>query len=255
MFGRPRFVHDPQLPGMLHGRIVDLASPWAKIVGVDDAAVKAMPVVVAVVRDRSFLGVIAEHEAVAVKAAEKLAAAVRWDEHETLPDSANLAAFLTSTKHETTSVEERTPEKPATVVKRHKARFLKPYIAHASIGPSAAVARWVDGVVEVWSHSQGIYNLRDDMAQGLRVPAEQIKIHHTEGAGCYGHNGADDVALDAALLARAAGVPVMCQWTRADELSWSPFGAAMRVELDGALDAEGNVVEWHHAVWSPPHLA
>lgn len=251
VFGRPRFVHDLQLPGMLHGRIVDLASPWAKIISIDDAAVKAMPGVVAVVRDGSFLGVIAEREAVAVKAAEKLAAAVRWEERETLPDSANLAAFLASTKHETTIVEERTPQTPATVVKRHKARFLKPYIAHASIGPSAAVACWVDGSLEVWSHSQGIYNLRDDMAQGLRVPAENIKIHHTEGAGCYGHNGADDVAFEAALLARATpGRPVKLVWSRSEELGRSPMQAGHLVEVRAGTDASGNVVEWEHELWA-----
>ncbi|MEO7402954.1 MAG: molybdopterin cofactor-binding domain-containing protein, partial [Burkholderiales bacterium] len=251
VFGRPRFVHDLQLPGMLHGRIVDLASPRAKIVSVDDAAVKAMPGVVAVVRDGSFLGVIAEREAVAVKAAEKLAAAVRWEEGETLPDAANLAAFLTSTKHETTIVEERTPAQPATVVKRHKARFLKPYIAHASIGPSAAVACWADGSLEVWSHSQGIYNLRDDMAQGLRVPAERIKIHHTEGAGCYGHNGADDVAFEAALLARATpGRPVKLVWSRSDELGRSPMQAGHLVEVRAGTDASGNIVDWEHELWA-----
>ena len=90
---------------------------------------------------------------------------------------------------------------------------------------------------------------------GVAPDPKQIRCIHAEGAGCYGHNGADDVALDAALLARQAGAPVMCLWTRADELSWSPFGAAMRVELEGALDEAGTIVEWRHAVWSPPHLA
>ena len=93
----------------------------------------------------------------------------------------------------------------------------------------------------VWSHSQGVHQLRRALAEALRIVLEKVRVIHAHGAGCYGHNGADDVALDAALLARQTDGPVMCTWTRADEMSWSPFGAAMRVELDGALDADGQM--------------
>src|SRR5437867_13239340 len=104
--------------------------------------------------------------------------------------------------------------------------------------------------LEVWSHSQGIFGLRRELAMVLRMQEEHVVVRHAEGAGCYGHNGADDVALDAALLARAADSrPVRLQWTREDEFAWEPYGPAMVVALDAQLDAEGMIVSWRHDLW------
>ncbi|TMH21443.1 MAG: xanthine dehydrogenase family protein molybdopterin-binding subunit, partial [Betaproteobacteria bacterium] len=108
--------------------------------------------------------------------------------------------------------------------------------------------------LEVWSHTQGIFGLRQELAMVLRLPEERIVVHHAEGAGCYGHNGADDVALDAALIARMAkGRAVRLQWTREDEFAWEPYGPAMVVALDAQLDAQGNIVSWRHDLWSNGH--
>ena len=108
--------------------------------------------------------------------------------------------------------------------------------------------------MHVWSHSQGIFNLRRDLALAFALPIEAVRVQHVEGAGCYGHNGADDVAFDAAWLARRApGHPVRVLWSRADELSLSPFGPAMLVEIEADLDASGQVLHWKHQVWSPGH--
>ena len=134
--------------------------------------------------------------------------------------------------------------------------YTRPFLAHASIAPSCAVAQWRDGGVRVWSHCQGIYNLRADLALVLKLDPDRIAVEHREGAGCYGHNGADDVALDAVLLARAAGGrPVRVQWSREDELARSPFGAAMAVGLEADLDAAGAIVGWRHEIWSNGHVA
>ena len=109
-------------------------------------------------------------------------------------------------------------------------------------------------VLSVWTHSQGIYNLRHDLAIALRMREDAIIVRHAEGSGCYGHNGADDVALDAALLARAAGGrPVQMQWMREDEFGWAPCGPAMALDLQASLDAAGNVVDWRHELWSNGH--
>ena len=110
------------------------------------------------------------------------------------------------------------------------------------------MAQWNGDRVQVWTHSQGVYLLRADLALVLKLPLENITVEHMEGAGCYGHNGADDVALDAALLAKAAGGrPVRVQWSRADEMSHAPFGAAMTIEIEADLDANGEIVAWRHA--------
>jgi nicotinate dehydrogenase subunit B len=139
-------------------------------------------------------------------------------------------------------------------VKRLEAMYTRPYQAHASIGPSCAVAQWQEGKLTVWTHSQGVFPLRADLAKAFGIDVKDIRCIHAEGAGCYGHNGADDVALDAALLARATGGrPVKLQWMRDDEFAWEPYGSAMVMKLAGGVDARGNVVTWSHELWSHPH--
>ena len=118
------------------------------------------------------------------------------------------------------------------------------------------MAQWNGDRVHVWTHSQGVYLLRADLAIVLELPAENIVVEHMEGAGCYGHNAADDVALDAVLLAKAAGGrPVRVQWSREDEMSHAPFGAAMAIEIEADLDADSEIVGWRHAIWSNGHAA
>jgi len=152
-------------------------------------------------------------------------------------------------------VASRTPANAALAPARTlEATFTRPYIAHASLAPSCALARWDGERVHVWSHTQGIFNLRADLAIALSLPPEAVVVEHREGAGCYGHNGADDVALDAALLARAVlGHPVRVSWSREDELAWSPFGPAMAVDVAVDLDAGGEVLAWRADVWSNGH--
>jgi CO/xanthine dehydrogenase Mo-binding subunit len=251
-FGRPRFVHDLALPGMLHGRVLRPPSPAAVLLSSDDAKVRALGAVV--VRDGNFLGVLAEREEVALKALDRLRDGAAWNEPETLPDASTLADWLRAQPVETKVVAERAAADAAAPARTLRARFSRPYLAHASIGPSCALAQWQDGGLQVWCHSQGIYNLRADLALTFGLAPERIVVAHVEGAGCYGHNGADDVALDAALLARAAGGrPVRVVWSRADELAWAPFGPAMAIALEADVDAAGEVLAWRHDLWSNGH--
>ena len=135
-------------------------------------------------------------------------------------------------------------------------RYSRPFLAHASAAPSCAIAQWSESQLHVWTHSQGIFNLRADLAIALARPPESIVVEHAEGAGCYGHNGADDAAFDAALLARAAaGRPVRVQWSRADELAWGPAGAAMAIDIEADLDSGGRSVGWRHELWSNGHVS
>lgn len=255
LLGRPAFLHDLALPGMLFGRIAHPPSAAAELLDVDTAAVAALPGVVRVVRDGSFLGVVAETEHAATRALRKLRGLARWQERESLPDMDDLPRFLRSQPVETSVVDEKRPAAGAAApVRSFAASYARPYLAHASIGPSVGLARWQDDRLEVWTHAQGVYPMRKDLALLLRMPSEAITVTHVPGAGCYGHNGADDAAVEAALLARAVpGRPVQLLWTREDELGCAPFGAAMAVDLRASVDAAGRIVEWQHEIWSNGH--
>lgn len=251
VFGRPRFIHDLVLPGMRHGRMV-------RPPGQGSALLAVPPVVGAsVVRDGSLLGVVAATEREAEAAAAALQAGCRWTEPDELPPADGMAAWLRHQPADTSHTAHGAPaprsNQPA-VARTVRADYAKPYLAHASIGPSCAVAQWTDGHLSVWSHTQAVFNLRRDLAMALRIGPDQVTVQHVEGAGCYGHNPADDVAFDAAFLARhAGGAPVRVQWSRADELGWTPFSPAMAVSLEVDLDAAGAIVDWRHTLWSNGH--
>jgi CO/xanthine dehydrogenase Mo-binding subunit len=243
--GRASYVQDMVLPGMLHARILRPPRPFAELVSVPDHP--------GLVRDGSFAGVLAEREEDAIEAAKKLRAKAVWSDGPAMPQ--DIYAWLKDHVAESKVAKENAdPAAKARGVKRLQAEYHKPFICHASIGPSCALA-WMKGdSLEVWSHTQGIFNLRKEIALVLRMPEEKVIVHHAEGAGCYGHNGADDVALDAALLARMSrGLPVRLQWTREDEFAWEPYGPAMVVGLQASLDGEGNIVSWRHDLWSNGH--
>jgi len=255
VFGGSSYVQDLDLPGMAHGRVVRPPNYSATLIACDTSKVEAMPGVVKAVVDGMFIGVVAEREEQAIRAAAELARACTWNIPEKIPAEAALYDYLQSRPVETAVISDKQdPACKARAAKTIEATYRKPYIAHASIGPSCSVARFDGTCYEIWTHSQGIFPLRGDMVKCLRVPAENIVVHHADGAGCYGHNGADDVALDAALLAKAVSPrAVRVQWMREDEFGWEPFGPAMIMKLKASVDASGNVVDWNHDVWSNPH--
>ena len=255
--GKPSFVQDMQPPGLLHGRISRPPGPKSTLKAIDLQEVEQMPGVVAVVRDGSFLGVVAEREEQAIRAERRLARIAQWNNGPELP--ANDPRHLLTLQAQAESEVINTKGDPSTAgAKQFSAEYTKPYLAHASLAPSCALAQWGSGAdsgkVWIWTHSQGIYPLRGDMAQVLGLPEQDIIITHAEGAGCYGHNAADDVTLDAVLLARAVpGKPVRVQWMREDEFAWEPFSSPMVVRLNASLDDQGNIVNWGHELWSHAH--
>jgi CO/xanthine dehydrogenase Mo-binding subunit len=249
--GRPRFIADLRPPGLVFGRVVRPPSVGAQLLEVDGSVADGAQVV----RDGSFLGVVADSAAEAARAVERVRAGARWAEDPALPDEDDLRGFLRAGPHETTRVVDE--DELAQVNRRVRGEYSRPFLAHASIAPSCAVARWdEDGWLWVWSHSQGIHRLRDAIAQALELDPGLVVVEHAENAGCYGHNAADDAAFDAVLLARAVrGRPVQVLWSRRDELAWSPFGSAMVVEAEAGLDEHGRIVTWTHDVWSQGHTA
>ena len=251
--GGAAFVQDMRLPRMLHGRVIRPPRYGSKLDSVDEAAARAMPGVVAVVRDGSFLGVVAEREEQAIGARAALLKSAKWTLGPQLPDPARLFEVIKSlpSKDATIGVKQGPlPENARTF----EAVYTKPYMAHASIGPSCSVAEFKDGKMTVWTHSQGVFPLRAELAKALKMPAASLRCVHVEGSGCYGHNGADDVALDAALLARALpGRPVRLQWMRDDEFGWEPYGPAMVMRAKAALGGDGKIADWDYEVWSNSH--
>ena len=281
--GLPCFVHDFELPGMLFGRVVRPPTIGSTLESFDRDAIATMPGVVSVIVDGNFIGVVAEREEQAVKARNAALRAARWRRNDIVTDADGVYDYLQS--HDSPAavlVDEgsdvrldsgrrrndgngvphdheravRENQEPAGRLRTYEARYTKPYIAHAALGPSCALARVEADKVEVWTHSQGVYPLRADIARVLEIAPERIVVHHMEGAGCYGHNGADDAALDAALLARAcSGRPVQVQWMRDDEFDWEPYGPAMVVQTQATLDSAGAILEWQFDTWSNGHTS
>jgi len=257
------FLHDQQPAGLVHGRVMRPPSYAATLVEADFQSARAMPGVIEVVHDGRFVAVVAEREEQAIAAHDRLALSARWNETETLPDEARLAEFLVDAPQRAFPVIDGTAVEapvepwrpPAHAALQHTATYTKPFYMHGSIGPAAALAHLDGDQLTVWSHSQGVAILRLALAQALDRDRKTIRVIHAEGAGAYGHNGADDAALDAALLALVVpGRPVRVQWTRVDEHTWEPYNPAARVDMEAALDGSGNVLAWSHEVRSNTHM-
>ena len=251
--GSPIYVQDMRLPGMVHARVVRPPRPGATLTALDTSMVERMPGVVAVVRNGSFLAVVAEREFQAIQASRVLEAVARWSEGTRFPNPANFIQSLKSLPSQQGIVAER-GQVGGQAAQTFQATFTRPYQIHGSIGPSCAVALLENGTTTVWSHTQGVYPDRAAISEMLGVPPEQVRVVHVEGSGCYGHNGADDAAADAALIAQAVpGRPVRLQWTREQEHAWEPYGPAMLTEVRASLDQAGKIVEWNYDLWSNTH--
>ena len=261
--GEMTYVHDVRVPGMLHGRVV--RPPYAgvdagdfvgtSLIAIDESSVADVPGLVAVVRIADFVGVVAEREENAARAAAQLK--VTWKPVPKLPDLADLATALRAnpstprTLRDTGDVDGALAA-AATPMQR---AYVWPYQMHGSIGPSCAVADCTSDGVRVWTGSQNPHALRRDLAQLLALPEPAIDVIRREAAGCYGRNCADDVSADAALLSRAVGRPVRVQLTREQEHAWEPKGAAQLMEVKGGLDADGNAVGYDFATRYPSNAA
>ncbi len=251
--GGASYVQDLRLPGMVHGRVVRPPNADAELASVDLASVEAMPGVIKIVRDGGFLGVIAEREWQAIKAMRVLADAAEWHERPSLPDPTTIQQTLRGLARETGTVQQKNGA-AGPVVRTLEAEFSRPYQMHASIGPSCAIGHMAGDHLTVWTHTQGVYPDRAAIAEMLGMPPDRVRCVHVEGSGCYGHNGADDAAADAALLARAVpGRPVRVQWMREQEHAWEPYGPAMSSRVRAGLDASGRIVEWTYDVWTNTH--
>lgn len=258
--GEPVYVQDLRFPGMVHARIIHPPAYGSKLVRFDEQVLrKKFPGLLKTVVNGSFLGVIAADEYEAVQVQKLLHENSKWSDAPSFPQVSRqqLADYLKSL-----------PSKPQRVHESGnigslsagdstlKARYFKPYIMHGSIGPSCAVALYDKNTLHVWTHSQGVYPLRESLAAMLHLPADHIHVKGVPGSGCYGHNGADDVAAEAALLAMAyPGKHIRLQWSREDEHTWEPYGSAMVMETEARLDSLGKISHWKYDLWSDTHGA
>ncbi|MEF7614983.1 molybdopterin cofactor-binding domain-containing protein [Aquincola sp. MAHUQ-54] len=246
--GELTFVHDMRLPGMLHGRVV--RPPYAGIdagdfvgrtlEGVDEASIAHLPGIVGVVTQGDFVGIVAEREDQAEEAMRTLQ--VRWKPWPGLAGLDDVENAVRNNPATRRLLLERGDVEAgiAGAAQPMPRTYLWPYQLHASIGPSCALADWRDGAITVWAGTQNPHVLRADIAKLMGLPDTAVDLVRMEAAGCYGRNGADDVAADAALLSRAVGRPVRVQLTREQEHAWEPKGTAQFMQVDGGLNADGS---------------
>jgi len=271
--GEPVYVHDLSFPGMIHARILRPPTSGGRLLQWDDQPLKKnIPDYIQTIVNGSWVAVVAAREYSAIEAQRLLRKNSRWSDGPPLPDlrDQQLPDYLQSLPAKTEEVTKKGEPMPGTppgsggtaskgrVPKPNlhaRSRYSKPYIMHGAIGPSCAVALFdADSHLHIWSHSQGVYPLRATIADLLHMPEENIHIKGVPGSGCYGHNGADDVAADAALAAIAMpGKHIRVQWTREEEHGWEPYGSAMVMELEALLDASGRISHWKYDLWSDTH--
>jgi CO/xanthine dehydrogenase Mo-binding subunit len=250
--GGQAYVQDLRLPGMLHARVVRARSDGERLKAADIAAARAMPGVVEVVEKGAFLAVVADRQWSAIQAMRALQKAGSQRPGAPLP--ADLKANLLASATEDETILDNTKTPGPKEVKTVRARYSRPWLLHGSVGPSCAVAHLEGDKLTVWTHTQGAYPLRAALAELTGLAPQQIHCIHTEGSGCYGHNGADDVAADAALIALAVpGRPIRLQWMREQEHGFEPMGTSMVVDIEAGLDAQGHITGWRSTILSPSH--
>lgn len=243
--GEFTYIQDFRVPGMLHARVVRPAAIGAKLVSYDDAAVRDIPGFVKVVRKQDFLAVVARNEWAAIKASRRLK--VSWSQWEGLPDQKRvydewrkLPVGLEQTPMKVGDARKALGQ----ASKKLKATYEFASQSHASMGPACAVADFRDGRCTIWSPSQATHSLQSEVASVLGVPKANVHLMYVDGSGCYGRNGHEDCTADAALVSLLAGAPVRVQWMREDEHGWDPKSPPTLVDMEGGIDAGGQVTAW-----------
>jgi nicotinate dehydrogenase subunit B len=250
--GRFTYMQDFKVKGMLHARVVHPTAIKATLQSVDDSAARQVPGYVATVRKGSFVAVVSRSEWGAIKAAEALKTS--WSDWRGLPDKATLWDYVRKSKVLKSEELQKAGDSAAAMKgasKRLNATYDFAVHTHGSIGPSCAVADYKEGKLRVWTASQGTHTLRKQLANMLGMKPDDVRCTYLEGAGCYGRNGHEDAAADAALLARELGKPVRVQWSRADEHGWDPKGPPTLLQHRAALDEGGNLLAWESELFAP----
>jgi CO/xanthine dehydrogenase Mo-binding subunit len=254
VFGAAAFAHDMILDGMVHARMVRQPRRGAVIASVDEAALRrAAKEPIEIVRQGNFLAILGTDETVVEAVAATAPNHVAWDGVDAINPYQEEARWLLQQPSIDRTVGPP-PSDPTPGAARHEATYTRMHIAHASVAPSCGLAVFRDGRLTVWTHSQGVYPLRDALARTLKLDPAAISVKHVQGPGCYGHNGADDAAADAAVIAfHRPGTPVKVRWRREEEFGFEPVSPAMVVTAHAVLDGSGRPAEWTTEIWSGRH--
>ena len=252
VFGAP-FLHDMTFPGMLHARVLRQPCPGARLTALDEAAIRrAVREPMQIVRVGDFVAFVAEDETAVHAAAVAAAAHAVWQGVREISPGEQEAAWLSRQPSIDRVI--GPPPPPPSAARVHSATFSRPYHAHAALGPSCALALFRDGGLTVWMHGQGPHPLRQALAGALDLDAAAIVVKHALGPGVYGHNGADDAAMDAAVIAmRMPDRAIRVQWRREEEFGFEPVAPAMLVALTAELDDAGRPADWTTEIWSGTH--
>ena len=255
VFGEPVFVHDISPAGMLHARVVRQPRRGATIKAVDEAALRrAAKSPIEIIRVGNFLAITGPDETVVEAVAAVAPSHVVWDGVDAISPFQEEARWLLQQPSLDRVVGAPQSTAPLPAANRYEATYTRMHIAHASVAPSCAVALYQNGRLEVWTHSQGVYPLRDALARTCKLDPARIRVTHVQGPGCYGHNGADDAAADAAIIAmQNPGKPIRVRWRREEEFGFEPVSPAMVVTARAALDATGRPLDWTTEIWSGRH--
>ena len=254
--GQSTYIQDLRFPGMVHARVVRPPGYTSQLISLDDTGLKSeVSGIIKTVRKGSFVGVITEREYQAVKAEQYLKDHSIWTAPIPFPKSENLYAHIKLIASSPETVKNEGDVAAAFEgTETLKATYTKPYIKHASMGPACGIAMFDGEILHIWSHSQGIYPMREALATMLNMEPDKIHIKSVPGAGCFGHSTADDAAADAALLAMEyPNTHIRVQWSRHDEHLWDPYGPAMITELEASLDKNNKINSWKTEVWTDSH--
>ena len=245
------YMHDFKVPDMLHGRVIRPPAIGAEPKSVDEASIASLPGA-KVVRIKNFLGVVAEDEWTCVRAMRTLEA--QWSDWQGLPDQSKFLEQLRAGPFQADEaiINKGTPEVPLPGGRlEHKASYYWPPHTHGSIGPSCAIADVKADSATIWTASQGTHGNQTSFARFLDLPKEKVRLIYLDGAGCYGMNGHEDAAADAAIMSRATGRPVRVQWMREDEHGWDPKGPPQLIDISSSFDMQGRIGDWKAELFIP----
>jgi CO/xanthine dehydrogenase Mo-binding subunit len=257
VFGGPAFIHDTVLDGMVHARVVRQPRRGATIAKIDEAALRrAAKGPIEIIRHGNFLAILGADETVIEAVAAVAPDHVTWDGLDPINPYQEEARWLLQQPSIDRVIGPPPPVEPTPATTRYEATYTRMHVAHASVAPSCGLAQYRDGRLTVWTHSQGVYPLRDALARTLKLDPAVISVKHMQGPGCYGHNGADDAATDAAVIAfHQPGKPIRVRWRREEEFAFEPVSPAMVVTAQAVVGASGSPADWTTEIWSGRHTS